>query len=66
MEHKLLFFLSYSDNKDLVSGAYYNNLKVEKYIPIAKDEKLKNEMINETIINLKSKYKELEYLSLSK
>ena len=59
-------FLSYSDNKDLVSGAYYNNLKVEKYIPIAKDEKLKNEMINETIINLKSKYKELEYLPLSK
>ena len=59
-------FLSYSDNKDLVNGAYYNTLSVEKYIPIAKDDKLKNEMINETLNNLKIKYKELEYLPLSK
>ena len=59
-------FLSYSDNKDLVNGAYYNTLSVEKYIPKAKDEKLKNEMINETLNNLKIKYKELEYLPLSK
>ena len=59
-------FLSYSDNKDLVNGAYYNNLNIEKYTPKAKDEKLKNEMINETLNNLKDKYKELEYLPLSK
>ena len=59
-------FLSYSDNKDLVNGAYYNTLSVEKYIPMAKDEKLKNEMINETLNNLKIKHKELEYLPLSK
>ena len=26
-------FLSYSDNKDIVNGAYYDNLSVEKYIP---------------------------------
>ena len=25
-------FLSYSDNKDLVSGGYYNNLKLEKFL----------------------------------
>ena len=59
-------FLSYSDNKDWVNGAYYNNLRVEKYIPKARDEKLKNEMINETLKDLKDKYKELEYLPLSK
>ena len=59
-------FLSYSDNKDLVNGAYYNNLRVEKYIPKARDEKLRNEMINETLNNLKEKYKELEYLPFSK
>ena len=59
-------FLSYSDNKDLVNGGYYNTLKLEKYIPIGKDEKLKNEMINETLNNLKQKYKELEYLPPSK
>ena len=59
-------FLSYSDNKNLVNGAYYNTLSVEKYIPIAKDIKLRNEMINETLNNLKGKYKELENLTLSK
>ena len=58
-------FLTYSDNKDLVNGAYYNTLSVEKYYPKAKDEKLRNEMINATLNNLKEKYKELEYLSLS-
>ena len=58
-------FLSYSENKDLVNGAYYNNLKLEKYTPKARDEKLKNEMVNETLNILKSKYKELEYLPLS-
>ena len=59
-------FLSYSDNKDLVNGGFYNNLKLEKYTPLAKDEKLKNEMVYETLNNLKDKYKELEYLSLTK
>ena len=59
-------FLSYSDNKNLVNGAYYNTLYVEKYIPKAKDIKLRSEMINETLNNLKSKYKELENLPLSK
>ena len=59
-------FLSYSDNKDLVNGAYYNTLNIEKYTPKANDEKLKNEMINETLNNLKDKYKELEYLPLFK
>ena len=59
-------FLSYSDNKDLVNGAYYNNLRIENYIPKAKDEKLKNEMVNETLNILKSKYKELENLPASK
>ena len=59
-------FLSFSDNKDLVNGAYYNTLNVEKYNYKAKDEKLQNELINETLINLKDKYKELEYLPLSK
>ena len=58
-------FLTYSDNKDLVNGTYYNTLSVEKYYPKAKDEKLRNEMINATLNNLKEKYKELEYLSLS-
>ena len=58
-------FLSYSDNKDLVNGGYYADLKYEKYTPKAKDEKLKNEMINETLKILKDKYKELEYLPLS-
>jgi retinol dehydrogenase-13 len=59
-------FLAYSDNKDLVNGGYYADLKHEKYIPIARDEKLRNEMINETLNGLKMKYKELEYLPLSK
>ena len=58
-------FLIYSDNKDLVNGGYYNNLKLEKYIPNAKDEKLRNEMVNETLKILKNKFKELEYLPLS-
>ena len=39
-------FLSYSDNKDLVNGGYYADLKYKEYTPKAKDEKLKNEMIN--------------------
>ena len=59
-------FLSYSDNKDLINGVYYNDLKAQKFLPIAKHEKLKNEMINETIINLKNKFKEFEYLPLAK
>ena len=59
-------FLAYSDNKDLVNGGYYTDLKCEKYTPIARDEKLRNEMINETLNDLKMKYKELEYLPLSK
>ena len=58
-------FLIYSDNKDLVNGGYYSNLKLEKYIPKAKDEKLKNEMVNETLKILKNKFKELEYLPIS-
>ena len=57
-------FLSYSDNKDLVNGGYYNNLKLEKYVPKGKDEKLKNELVNETLNILKSKYNELEKLPL--
>ena len=58
-------FLSYSDNKDLVNGAYYNNLKIENYVQKAKDERLKNEMVNETLKILKNKFKELEYLPLA-
>ena len=58
-------FLSYSDNKDLVNGGYYADLKYEKYTPKAKEEKLKNEIVNETLKILKEKYKELEYLPLS-
>ena len=58
-------FLTYSDNKDLVNGGYYADLKYEKYTPKAKDEKLKNEIVNETLKILKDKYKELEYLPLS-
>jgi len=57
-------FLSYSDNKDLVNGGYYNNLKLEKYVLKAKDEKLRNELVNETLNILKSKYNELDYISL--
>ena len=57
-------FLAYSDNKELVNGGYYSNLKLEKYTPKAKDEKLKKEMVNETLNILKSKYKELDYLPL--
>ena len=59
-------FLSYSDNKDLVNGGYYSDIKFEQYTPKAKEENLKNEMVNETLNILKSKYKELEYLPLSK
>ena len=58
-------FLAYSDNKDLVNGGYYSDMTLKKYTPIAKDEKLRNEMVNETLKILKSKYKELEYLPLS-
>ena len=58
-------FLAYSDNIDLANGGYYNNLKIEKYTPIGKDIKLRNEMVNETLNILKGKYKELEYLPLS-
>ena len=58
-------FLSYSENKDIVNGGYYNNLKLEKYTPKGRDEKLRNEMVNETLKILKSRYKELEFLSLS-
>ena len=57
-------FLSYSDNKDLVNGGYYYNLKLEKYVPKGKDEKLKNELVNETLNILKSRYNELEKLPL--
>ena len=57
-------FLSYSDNKDLVNGGYYNNLKLEKYVLKGKDEKLRNELVNETLNILKSKYNELEKLPL--
>ena len=59
-------FLSYSDNKDLVNGAYYKDFKYEKYTKIACDEKLRNEMVNETLNILKNKFKELEYLPLAK
>ena len=59
-------FLSYSDNKDLVNGAYYNVLSIEKYNNKAKDEKLQNEMVNETLNILKNRYKELEYFPLNK
>ena len=62
---KTTLFLTYSDNKDLANGGYYNNLKIEKYIPIGNNIKLRNEMVNETLNILKSKYKELEYLPLS-
>ena len=58
-------FLAYSDNKDLVNGGYYSNLKFEKYTPKGKDEKLRKEMVNETLNILKSIYKELDYLPLS-
>ena len=58
-------FLAHSDYKDLVNGGYYKDLKFENYAPIAKDAKLRNEMVNETLNILKSKYKELEYLPLS-
>ena len=59
-------YLSYSDNKDLVNGAFYKDCNIEKYTPIAKDEKLRNEMVNETLNILKSKYKELDYFPPSK
>ena len=39
---------------------------MEEYIPKTKDEKFKDEIINETLKILKDKYKELEYLPLSK
>ena len=58
-------FLSYSDNNNLVNGGYYADLTLEKYTPIGKNEKLRKEMVNETLNILKSKYKELEYLPLS-
>jgi retinol dehydrogenase-13 len=58
-------FLCYSDNKELVNGSYYRDMKIENYTAKGKDEKLKNEMVNETLNILKSKYKELEYLPLS-
>ena len=58
-------FLTYSDNKDLVNGGYYADVKFEQYTPKAKEEKLKNEMVNETLNILKGKYKELEFLSLT-
>ena len=57
-------FLAYSDNKDLVNGGYYSNLKFEKYTPKGKDRNLRKEMVNETLNILKSKYKELDYLPL--
>ena len=57
-------FLSYSDNKDLVNGGYYYNLKLGKYVLKGKDEKLRNELVNETLNILKSKYNELEKLPL--
>ena len=55
-------FLNYSDNKDLVNGGYYDNFKLENYIPKAKEEKLRNEMVNETLKILKGKYKEFDFL----
>ena len=58
-------FLSYSENKDLVNGGYYDNFKLEKYTPKGKDEKLANEMVNETLKILKGKYKELDFLPLN-
>ena len=54
-------FLSYSENKDLVNGGYYDNFKFEKYTPKGKDEKLAKEMVNETLKILKGKYKELDF-----
>ena len=57
-------FLAYSDNKDLVNGGYYSNLKFEKYTPKGKDENLRKEMVNETLNILKNKYTELNYLPL--
>ena len=57
-------FLVYSDNKDLVNGGYYSDLKFEKYTPKGKDENLRKEMVNETLNILKNKYTELDYLPL--
>lgn len=57
-------YLTHCDNKDLASGAYYNTLKVEKYIRRAKDDEIKKVMVNETLNILKSKYKELESFPL--
>ena len=57
-------FLVYSDNKDLVNGGYYIDLKFEKYTPKGKDENLRKEMVNETLNILKNKYTELDWLPL--
>ena len=57
-------FLVYSDNKDLVNGGFYSDLKLEKYTPKGKDENLRKEMVNETLNILKNKYTELDYLPL--
>ena len=46
-----------------MSGAYYNDLKIEQYMPNTKDEKIRNKMINETLKILKNKYKELDYIT---
>ncbi|ORX64198.1 NAD(P)-binding protein [Anaeromyces robustus] len=58
-------FLSYSDNSDLVNGAYYNVFEIEQYGPKASDKKLRNELVNETLNILKCKYKKFEQLPLS-
>lgn len=55
-------FCCYSDNKELINGGYYNNIKIEAYIDKAKDEKLRKEMVNETLSILKDKYSEFAYL----
>ena len=52
------FFLAYSDDKDLVNGGYYSDITLEKYTPVGRDEKLRNEMISETLkilnVNIKN------------
>ena len=45
---KTLYY-SYSDNKNLVNGGHYTNLKIENNVPLLNDEKLINEIINETL-----------------
>ena len=52
--------LSYANNAELINGGYYSDCKISKPGKKARDEEIRNEVVNWTIDELKNKFKDEE------